>query len=373
MRWSAGPYPPLVHTLAAWTHDLSPFALRITESFGIRWYGLSYVAGFLVAWWWLSRLARRRQIMPAAEQVGDLMLAVIVGTVVGGRLGYVLIYRPELLWEFTKTPPFWGVLDVLHGGMASHGGMVGIILGCAWAARRFKAPALHLMDCICLVAPVGIFFGRLANFVNGELLGKIMVQPADLAADPNTPVPWWGVRFPQEMVEQGRWAEVKLDAAQSDTLAAVLEPLVQGQDPGHVNAAAVAVERIQNGDHALARQLEPLLSVRHPSQLYQALVEGLFLLACLWAIRRALWARAGAAEKLPHGVILAWFFILYGVGRVATEFWRLPDGHLATPRIAGLSRGQWLSVGMVVAGAVLLGWAVRRRDRAQSDVPRAAA
>lgn len=337
-------FPPL---LAAWFHDLSPFAVRFTETFGVRWYGLSYVAGFIAAWWLLGRLARRGLILVKAEAVGDVMLAVIVGTIVGGRAGYILIYRPDLLTEFTPRFPFWGALDLMHGGMASHGAMVGIIIGCWLAARRCRVRAVHVMDCICLAAPIGTFFGRIANFVNGELLGRIVAQPADIASG-ITAAPWWGVRFPQELLERG--GESQLDAVQTMSLNALLAP---HGDPAALDlapAAATVIEKIQSGDQMLAAQLEPFISVRHPSQLYQAFAEGIVVFVVLWLV----WAR----PRKP-GVILGCFFIAYGVGRVLTEFWRLPDAHLATQRLAGLSRGQWLSVLMVAAGFAVLAWARR--------------
>ncbi len=329
--------------LAAWFHDLSPFALRFSQTAGVRWYGLSYVSGFIIAWWVLGRLARRRLILLNAEQVGDVMLAVILGTVIGGRLGYAVFYRPDLLWDFSSAFPYWGVLDLMHGGMASHGGMIGIIVGCWWVARKAKVPSLHIMDCICAVAPFGILLGRLANFVNGELLGKIAVQPAEIAD--GAPAPWWGVRFPQELTE--RASESVLNPDQRLALESVLIPHARPSDLELTNAAGVVIEKIQGGDASLARALEPLVSVRHPSQLYQAFAEGICLFVVLWLVWRV--------PRKP-GVILGWFFITYGIGRVLTEFWRLPDAHLAEPRIMGLSRGQWLSVLMVVAGAALLAW-----------------
>jgi phosphatidylglycerol:prolipoprotein diacylglycerol transferase len=333
--------------LTTWFHDISPFALRFTQTAGVRWYGLAYVVGFIIAWWLLGLLAKRRLILISVEQVGDLMLAVIVGTIVGGRLGYVFFYRPDLLWEFRSSFPFWGVLDLMHGGMASHGGMIGIIIGCCWVARKARVPALHLMDCICAVAPFGIFFGRLANFINGELLGSIIVHPEQVAAGARTP--WWGVRFPQELLE--RSSEARLTEDQRTALENVLIPHAGPMDPDMTNAAAVVIEKIQSGDKTLLKALEPLVSVRHPSQLYQAFAEGICLFIVLWLVWRV--------PRKP-GVILAWFFLTYGVGRVITEFWRLPDAHLAVQRIMGLSRGQWLSVLMVVAGVAILTY-VRRK------------
>lgn len=334
--------------LAAWFHDLGPFAIHFSGSFGVRWYGLSYVAGFLIAWWVLGQLARPGRLLFPPEAAADAMFGVILGTILGGRLGYVVIYRPELLWEFSSNFPFWGLLDVMHGGMASHGAMVGIILGCLLTARRLKVPPLHIMDCICLVAPFGIALGRLANFVNGELLGRIVVHPADAAA--GAPVPWWGVRYPQELLE--RATEAELTPEQHRGLQTLLSDHAAPTDQSISDAAATVISKIHAGDHALAKALEPFISIRHPSQIYQALAEGLILGLALWIV----WKR----PRKP-GVVLAWFFIVYGIGRVATEFWRLPDAHLQTQRFLSLSRGQWLSVLMVAAGLALLAWLRRSK------------
>lgn len=328
-------------SLAAWLHDIDPFALRITETFGVRWYGLSYVAGFLAAWAILKSLARRERISLSPVQVGDLIFVVIVGTIVGGRLGYAAFYRPSLLIDFRAEVPFWGVLALTEGGMASHGAMIGIMLACGWFARKHRVSILHIMDCLALVAPVGIFLGRLANFINGELLGRIV-------APPGAPAPWWAVRFPQELIEGHAPA---LDTDQSLRLAELATSVAQ---PGDDNWMAThrLIEAVQSGNAEIARELGPLISARHPSQLYQAGAEGLLVGAVLWL-----------AFQRPRraGVISALFFIVYGVGRVATEFIRLPDAHLAVQRFAGLSRGQWLSVLMVVGGTAMLGWIARRK------------
>lgn len=331
-------------TLAAWLHDWDPFAIRLTETLGVRWYGLSYVAGFVAAWAILKHLARRGLILLKPDEVADLIFAAVVGTLAGGRLGYCLVYRPSLLIDFRSDMPFWGVLALNEGGMASHGGMVGLALACIWFAWRRKHSPLHLMDCLSFVAPVGIFFGRIANFINGELLGSIVAMPG-------RPAPWWAVRFPQELIE-GKHAP-ELTDAQAERLGDLLRGVAQPGDD-EWTAAHRLIEKVQQGDAATAQALEPLLSARHASQIYQAIAEGIVVAAILALV----WAR----PRKP-GVVVAWFFMSYGVGRVLTEFIRLPDAHLTVPRIAGLSRGQWLSVAMVAVGVILLGWIARRSTK----------
>lgn len=339
-------------TLAAWLHDWSPFVWRISPSFGIRWYGLAYVAGFIAAWMILARLARRGRIIIPADRIGDFILGVVVGTILGGRLGYALIYNRALFTELLPGPPWWGLLAINQGGMASHGGMAGIVLACLILARRWKLPALHLTDCLARVAPVGIFFGRLANFVNGELLGA-PVSP------PGAPGPWWAVKFPQELLERQTDEQIEMLARAAPELAEVAASGSTTND----SAIAATIHQLQHGSADAARLLEPLLYARHPSQLYQAIAEGVFLGLALWWIAR----RPAARDR--HGLITAWFFILYGIGRIITEVWRLPDAQFGDAgRIAGLSRGQWLSAGLIVAGIGLL-W---RRTRTRRDSTAAA-
>jgi len=167
--------------LAYWTHDLSPFLLRFgEEGFGIRYYGLAYLLGFGVAAWLLYFYARRsdRSALPAAL-VADFITTLVVGVMVGGRLGYFLLYQPEL---FLSEPV--ALLRVWEGGMASHGGFVGVVLATWWFARRHRIAFLHLGDLVASVAAAGLFFGRVANFINGELWGK----PSFVA---------WAVLFPE--------------------------------------------------------------------------------------------------------------------------------------------------------------------------------
>lgn len=328
--------------LGAWLHDLSPYVFELSPGLGLRWYGLSYLAGFLIAWWIFKRLARIGFTRVPPERVGDVMLAMILGVVVGGRLGYVLLYDPSLLVRFEPEFPWWGLLALNHGGMASHGGIIGVVLAAAWVARSLPAadgsraarvPLLHLLDVLALLAPFGLFLGRLANFVNGELLGRVV-------APPGQPAPWWAVRFPHEL--RGDHAPA-LTPEQMIRLDELLRPF----DPAGVGASPIAVERmlraLQRGQQGLADQVAPLVSARHPSQLYQALAEGVVLGAVVWLLARR--------PRLP-GVIGCGFIITYGVLRVLTEVWRLPDAHLAVQRPLGLSRGQWFSLAMVAAGFV---------------------
>lgn len=330
-------------TLGAWTHDISPYVLRISGDFGIRWYGVSYLLGFILGYLLLRLMAKRGWVRIPQAAVVDFILAAVLGTIIGGRLGYIAFYRPELLWEFTPNIPWWGALDIAHGGMASHGGMIGMIIACAIFSRKlvragFKdASTLHLMDCLCLICPPGLFLGRIANFINGELLGAIV-------ADRGQPAPWWAVRFPQELREAPSFFPHPPE--QQDQIAALVE-----ESGGSLDAV---LNRIQGGDAAFKETISRYLYARHPSQLYQAFAEGIVLFVVLWWIWR---------KPRRPGVMVAAFFITYGIGRIVTEFWRLPDAHLQVPRWLGLSRGQWLSVLMIVAAFALLAIIRKRKEQ----------
>ena len=186
--------------LAYWVNNLSPFLVRFTDSIGIRYYGLAYMLGFLTAGALLIRYARAGRSALPAEKVSDLIMAVIVGVLVGGRLGYFLLYQPDALIH--EPLSFFRVWD---GGMASHGGFVGVGVALAWFSRSQKIPFLHLCDLIASTAAAGLLLGRVANFINGELWGKVtavswaVIFPNSVA--PGTPVDLIPPRHPSQLYE----------------------------------------------------------------------------------------------------------------------------------------------------------------------------
>lgn len=341
--------------LGGWMHRLNPTVFS-AGSLTVKWYGVSYILGFVIAWVllrWLGKVGRT----PIPPRVAlDAILVLVMGVLLGGRLGYVVFYQPSLLTDFGSTFPYWGVLAIQRGGMASHGAMIGIVLACFWLARGLPDPlkggtpgpvarvgrssSLHCMDLACLLAPPGLFLGRVANFVNGELLGRVVAGPGERA-------PWWAVRFPQEL-------GTKHAPALTDAQFAALDGLLAGvHQPGDTGGAEIdrLVAKVQSGSADLAARLEPLLAARHPSQLYQAAAEGI-------AVGVALWVIAGRSPR--PGVITAWFLLIYGVLRIIVEqYWRLPDPQLTQQYVLGLTRGQLLSVGMLAAGLGLLALAPR--------------
>lgn len=337
----------LAATDQSWVHSLDPVAIQFGP-LAIRWYGLSYLAGFVAAWLLLKQMARAKLIAIRSENVSDFLLLLILGTFIGGRLGYVVFYKPSLFLQFTSDLPYWGVLAVNQGGMASHGGMIGLVLASLIFARRHKLPSRHLLDAVALVGPVGIFFGRLANFINGELLGGIVARAG-------SPAPWWAVRYPQEIFERPGESIQAMSPEQQAALNALstsqLDPaeaqniLAGGGIPWEVGYMRI-LERVREGDAEAAQSLALFLNARHPSQLYQAFAEGIVVFAVVWWIAR---------QPRISGVVTAWFLIVYGIGRVITEFYRLPDAHFEqTARILGFSRGQWLSAAMVLIGIACL-------------------
>jgi len=159
--------------LAYWTHDLSPFLIRFTENIGIRYYGLAYVLGFAGGWWLLRIYGRADRSPVRGEAAGDLMFALVLGVLAGGRLGSFFLYEG---WQKISGDPL-ALLRVWEGGMASHGGFVGVMAALAWFARSRKIPLLVLGDIVVTLVPFGLLLGRVANFINGELWGNPSTVP----------------------------------------------------------------------------------------------------------------------------------------------------------------------------------------------------
>ncbi len=334
----------------AWIQRMDPFAIQFTETFGIRWYGLAYAIGFVVAFLLGKWLAHNKLIRLTHQQTNDFIMISILGVIAGGRLGWVLFYNPSALWTFSSELPFWEVLAVNRGGMASHGGMIGVALCMLWFARRNRIPFFHLLDVSALLVPFGLMFGRFANFINGELLGR----PCDANF-------FLAVKFPQEILDWDLTTLAKAAPAAEHIGRTeriwlnIIETANRGQPEGTSQILQLKhklIIAVQDGVQPVIDVVEPLLIARHPSQLYQACAEGAILAICLWAMLLLI------GTKLRHGTIAVWFLLIYGILRVITEVWRLPDAGIE--RTFGLSRGQWLSVGMCVIG-LILAWFVRQQ------------
>jgi phosphatidylglycerol:prolipoprotein diacylglycerol transferase len=184
--------------LAYWVHNLDPFLIRFSESFGIRYYGLAYMLGFAGAVWLLHRYHRAGRSPFGSNTIGDLITYLVFGVMLGGRLGYFLLYQTELVFQDPLA-----LLRVWEGGMASHGGFVGVAVALWLFARKHQVPFFHVSDLIATTAPLGLLFGRVANFINGELYGKsatvswAVIFPH--SASPNTPLHLIVPRHPSQL------------------------------------------------------------------------------------------------------------------------------------------------------------------------------
>ena len=275
----------------AWTDlHLSPVALHL-GFFDLRWYSLAYLAGIFIGYWYLLKLLKQPGAPMARRHADDLVFYAALGIILGGRIGYVLFYN---LPYYAAHPV--DVLKLWDGGMSFHGGLVGTVLGILYLSWKQKLPALRIHDYVACVAPIGLFFGRLANFVNHELWG----------APTNLP---WAIRFPEynELLHQ-----------------TVLGP------------------------------------PRHPSQLYEAFLEGIVLFAIL------AWMFWKTQARYQPGKLVGTFGFFYGLFRFLVEFVREPDPQLtAFTHATGLHMGQWLSLPLIIGGAWLMWTAKGRRVRVE--------
>jgi phosphatidylglycerol:prolipoprotein diacylglycerol transferase len=246
----------------------------------VRWYGLAYLAGFVLAYFVLRSLQRRGALQLTASGLSDLLTYLVIGVLAGGRFGWWIFYhRPG-----SASEPWYEPLAIWHGGMSFHGGLLGVVVALLIFAWRRSAHFWNIADCVALVAPFGLLFGRIANFVNAELVGRASNLP-------------WAIIFPGDSIP------------------------------------------------------------RHPSQLYEALLEGPLLFALLWCIR-------SRAEK-NEGAIAATFLVAYAVLRFVVEFTRQPDEELGFVAFGWMTMGQVLSLAIGVVGVLCL---IIRHRRAE-DCP----
>jgi phosphatidylglycerol:prolipoprotein diacylglycerol transferase len=303
--------------LAYYLHKLDPFIFRIWDNVGPRWYGMAYVLAFLCAYLILRVLSRRGYLDLPQAALGDFVTWVaLFGVMVGGRLGYVLFYKPEMLREPLS------ILKVWEGGMSSHGGIIGIVIFTLIYSRRHKLPWTNPGDSLCVAAPIGLFLGRCANFINGELYGRVTNVS-------------WAVQFPKELLA----AE---NAAEADRALAACQQI----DPSLRSVESI-IEAVRTNPQ-VADILRGLLPPRHPSQLYEAVLEGAVLFVILWFVR--------TRGRVPNGFITGLFLIIYSVFRVIVENFREPDA----PLIGMFTRGQFFSFFLIAIGIGFIVVAKRR-------------
>ncbi len=302
-------------TLAYYMHDLSPYLIRFTDKIAVHWYGLAYVLGFYLTYKVMHFLARRGLSEIKPDAVADFVTMVaLFGAVMGGRLGFMLLYNFD---EFIHAP--WIFFMLWKGGMASHGGIAGVALFCLWYSWKHKISWTGIGDTLVCGAPLGVFLGRIANFINGELFGRVTTVP-------------WAMKFPTELTHQDY-----VDQGGS----AALANQVQQLGLQHSRDIIAYFEQVRGG----RPELEEVLHPRHPSQLYEALGEGLFLTLILLAVRLKF-------PRLKHGILTGLFFILYAIARISLEYVRQPDS--GSEMIMGLTKGQFFSTFMIVVGLLFI-------------------
>ncbi len=279
-------------------HQIDPIALSIGPV-KLHWYGLMYLLGFLAAWWLGKRRIEAGRLPGVnANAFSDLLFYLMLGVVLGGRIGYILFYGFE---GFLANP--LSILKVWEGGMSFHGGLLGVMAAALWWSRRQRLHFFDTMDFVAPLVPLGLGFGRIGNFIGAELWGKYTHAG-------------WGVIFPTD-------------------------PALKGFSAAELQAqyAAGALDQF----------------ARHPSQLYQAFLEGLVMFLALWWFSR---------RPRPRYAVSGMFALLYGVFRFLVEFVRVPDEQLSYLAFGWLTMGQLLSLPLVVLGLYLL-WRSHRSPTLQ--------
>lgn len=261
--------------------NIDPIALKLGP-LAIHWYGLMYLLGFWGAWRMALRRARLPHLNWTREQISDLLFYSVMGVIAGGRLGYVLFYAYDSSGSWLPLQDPMMVLRVWQGGMSFHGGLIGVTIAMALFAKIHQRSFFDVADFASVLVPIGLFTGRIGNFINGELWGK----PTELA---------WGMVF----------------------------------------------------------ETAPDLLPRHPSMLYEAILEGLVTFAVLWWMGK---------KPRPRGMLSALFLLLYGSFRFLVEFVRVPDAQLGYLHFGWFTRGQELCLPMLLAGLLILLWSLRRKE-----------
>ncbi|HEU4821023.1 MAG TPA: prolipoprotein diacylglyceryl transferase [Qipengyuania sp.] len=295
----------LLAPAATAVEPLSWVALGLTPGielgfFTLRWYSLAYLGGILLAYWHLSKMLKAPGAPMAQRHADDLFFYCTLGVILGGRLGFAMFYKPELFSDFSNSGfVSWGLLRLWDGGMSFHGGVLGVLAAITWVAWRNGLNWLRVCDYIAVNVGFGMLFGRLANFVNGELWGRV------------TDVPW-----------------------------------------------AMTFCDIEHTATSCVSSFMP----RHPSQLYQAALEGLVVVIIM------LWLFWRTKARWRPGFLVGVFTILIATARFINEFFREPDSYLVSVvEQTGLSRGQWLSLPMIAVGLAVIAYSLTRRIEPRSD------
>ena len=315
----------MLDQLGTWIHNLDPFIFEI-NGFGPRWYGLAYIIGLIAGWYIVRRWAMQQRLPMKPEMVQDLAVYFGMGMIIGGRVGYCLFYDTSLL-----MPP-WQTLYVWNGGMASHGGIVGMFLGVLLFCKKHNIPFWVIADASATVTPIGICAGRIANFINGELWGR----PTDVS---------WGMRFPESIrTDQEFLVAQAIEAGLSQKAADI--------DFAY-NKAINELAHLAPGSAEWTQIVNDYVLVRHPSQLYAALLEGVLVFVIAMIAHRL--------HRKP-GVSLGVVLTVYAVVRFINEFWRNPDAGYDL-YMGWMSKGQMLSIPLLLVSIGLTIWAARKPSK----------
>jgi phosphatidylglycerol:prolipoprotein diacylglycerol transferase len=264
------------------------------------------------------------------EDVGDFITwCAVFGVMIGGRIGWILFYG---LGESHEGQPWYWPFEVWKGGMSSHGGILGLVLFTLYYAHRHRLSWTSIGDSLVTVAPVGLFIVRCANFINGELWGKPSTVP-------------WAVQFPTELPD-----DPQLAAEFGQRFPALIKNADSIEDVVR-HAQHSLLNPFAHIDPDLRQALRTVLPPRHPSQLYEAGLEGVVLFVILWTLRTSV--------RLPRGVMTGAFFVLYAILRIVGEMFRVPDSHWS---VGPLSAGQFLSLFMFLIGGAFLFWGFKTQQ-----------
>lgn len=325
------PAAPLLGLIEIPYPHVDPVALHLPGGLSIRWYGIAFMVAFFAGYALMRRLARQGFVPLQPDQVGDLLFMLIVGVILGGRLGYILFYD---FAQFAANPA--RIVRIWEGGLAFHGGLLGATAACWWFARKHKVSFLRLGDALSMVATPGIFAVRVANFVNGELYGRVTTDA----------VPW-AIRFPTEPTAMR---------------------LIGAEGAGSLRAREALIERAY--ETGLWAQVRAQVPLRHPSQLYEGLSEGVLMGLLLWTLYA--WTRRRGI-RVPPGTFGGIFLLGYGLCRTVMELFRQPDvqftdaGDRLGTVLGPLTMGQTLSLGMILVGAFLVVRGIRIARRGSAD------
>lgn len=311
-----------------WLHQIDPVALDIGRwipflPVRVHWYGLMYLCAFVAFWMLGTRRARQDRFGWTAQQVSDVLFYGVLGVVLGGRLGYLLFYDLAAVVDDPHR-----IYQIWKGGMSYHGGLIGLGVAIWLFCRKTHKSTLAAADFIVPCAAIGLFFGRIGNFIGGELFGRLTTAPV-------------GMLFPQapELIDyQLDW--IRTQAPQWSGLSL---SQVASEQPGLYADSVSALE-----EAARSGALDAF--ARHPSQLYQALMEGLLLFIIVWVF---------SSKPRPVMSVTGLYFLGYGVFRFIAEFFRQPDSHIGTVAFDWLTMGQMLSLPLMVLGGIMIVLAYR--------------